>query len=94
MSYRIRIKTRWTGMVDGVERTVEPGEEVDVDIATFRALVFQYNKAEAVTVEEIEEKAGKPAKKKKATGTKASKTKARRAPPKNKMQKEDTVKGG
>ncbi len=45
--------TGWTGKIDGEERTVKAGEEVDVDDATCRALVYQYLKAELVPLDEI-----------------------------------------
>jgi len=92
--FRIRMITPWTGMIDGVERTVRAGEEVDVDIDTFRALVFIHGKAEAVTVDEIVADAKKPKKPKKSKGTTASTIKGRRTPDKDKMLKTSTQKSG
>jgi hypothetical protein len=93
--HRIRMITAWTGNLDGdpqgEKTSVAAGEEVDVGISVVRALVLQYNKAELVTVEEIEAKAKEP-EKKKQTGKTASQTKGRRVPPKDKMVKESTDK--
>lgn len=82
--FRIRMKSQWTGTIDGVKRVISADEEVDVDEATCRALVYVHNKADLVTVEEIEAAIKKP-KEKKPTKQTASTTKNRKKPPKNKM---------
>ena len=85
MPHRIRLKSAWTGMVDGEMKRVEAGEVVDVDLPTMTALCMQHQIAEPVPVEEIvAETKKKPATKKKDT-KKASKTKAQITPPKDKM---------
>ncbi len=86
-TFRIRMLTPWTGIVDGKERTVRAGEEVDVDRDTFHALVYVHAKAEVVSVEEIIAAAKKPKKPKKPPGKRASSTKAKGGPDKNKMLK-------
>lgn len=90
--FRIRMITPWTGMVDGAEQTIKAGEEADVDLDTFRALVFIHGKAEAVSVEEIEARAKEPKKKKDPKEKTASTTKNRRVPDKDKMTKSSTQK--
>lgn len=89
-TYRLRMKTPWTGKIDGKERTVKAGEEADVDANTYQALVFQYEKAEPVSVQEIEAKVKAP--KKKPTGRRASNIKAQTKPQQDKMQKTSTQK--
>jgi hypothetical protein len=93
--YRLRMKSGWRGKLDSTdpeseEVEVKAGEEVDVDIKTYQALVFQYNKAEPVSVEEIEAKAKAPTKK--PAGQRASKTKGKQKPDKDKMQKAASTK--
>lgn len=87
--HRIRMITGWTGKIDGEERTVKPGEIVDVDDTTCRALVYQYLKAELVPVEEIIAEAKKTPKER--TGQRASK-KGTKKPPKDKQQQAASVK--
>ncbi len=89
--YRIEMITPWTGKIDGEERKVKAGEQVDVDMTTCRALVFQYDKAKLVTAEEIIEQAKTPVKMKPG-GQRASRTKGKKKPDKNKMQQQATVK--
>ena len=94
-SYPIRMKSPWTGQIDGVEKRVETGEIVNVDLDTFRALVFQYEKAEAVSVEEMAELAASKEETpppKKTDTKKASRTKAQVKPPKDKMVKSSQTK--
>jgi hypothetical protein len=89
--FRIKMITGWTGKVDGKERHVKAGEQVDVDAATCQALVYQHLKAELVSVGEIEAKA-----KEKKTGTEKTRAsrKAPTGPKKDKMQKRSTQKQG
>lgn len=87
--HRIRMKSGWTGKVDGKERTVKPGEIVDVDDTTCRALVYQYLKAELVSLDEIIAEAKKTPKQR--TGQRASR-KAPNKPGKNKQQTAAKVK--
>ena len=82
--HRIRLLSQWAGTVDGKKRVVSAGEEVDVDDDTCRALVWTHNKAELVTLEEIEAEIKKP-KEKKPTKQKASTTKSRTKPKRHKM---------
>lgn len=90
-TYRIEMITPWRGKVDGKERSVKAGEQVDVDEATCKALVYQYDKAKLVPVEEIIEMV-KPKKKIKPSGNRASRTRASKGPPNNKQQKASRVK--
>ena len=90
-TYRIEMITPWRGLVDGKERSVRAGEQVDVDEATCKALVFQYDKAKMVPVEEIIETV-KPKPKPKPSGNRASRTRASNKPPKDKQQKASQVK--
>ncbi len=86
--YAIKMITPWRGMIDGVEQTVKAGEQVNVDMATARALVFQHDKATLVSAEElIAQSKPKP----KPSGTRASK-KGPKRPPKNKQQTAVNVK--
>ena len=87
--HRIRMKSGWTGKIDGEERTVKAGETVDVDDTTCRALVYQYLKAELVPLDEIIVEAKKTPKER--TGQRASK-KAPKKPGKNKQQTAANVK--
>ena len=89
--HRIRMITGWTGPVDGEIRNVKAGEEIDVDLATVRALVMQHSKAELVPVDEILAKAKTPPKKKPAA-QRASRTKGKKVPDKDKMVKGSTQK--
>jgi hypothetical protein len=66
--HRIRMKSGWTGKIDGEEQTVKAGEVVDVDDTTCRALVYQYDKAELVPLEEIIKEAKKTPKQRRIQG--------------------------
>jgi hypothetical protein len=87
--HRIRMKSGWRGKIDGEEQTVKAGEVVDVDHATCRALVYQYDKADLVPLEEIIKEAKKTPKQR--TGQRASR-KAPKKPGKNKQQTAAKVK--
>jgi hypothetical protein len=89
--YKIKMITGWTGKVDGKERHVKAGEEVDVDVATCQALVYQHLKAELVPVEEIIAKAKA---KKEPTKARASRKRAPTGPKKNKMEMGSAQKQG
>lgn len=87
-TYAIKMLTPWTGKIDGVERTVKAGEQVNVDMTTVRALVFQYDKAEMVSVEDlIQQSKPKP----EPTGQRASR-KGKKTPDRNKQQTTSNVK--
>lgn len=90
-TYRIEMITPWRGKVDGKERSVKAGEQVDVDEATCKALVYQYDKATLVPVEKIIESV-KPKAKAKPSGNRASRTRARKGSQKDKQQKASNVK--
>jgi hypothetical protein len=94
-TYPIRMKSPWTGQIDGVEKRVETGEIANVDLDTFRALCFQHDKAEPVSVEELAEiataKKKKPPPKDKPKN-RASRTKAQISAPKDKMVKASKAK--
>lgn len=87
-TYAIKMITGWRGKIDGEERTVKAGEQVNVDIATARALVFQHGKATLVSTEELIAQS-KP--KAKPSGQRASK-KGPKRPPKDKQQTASNVK--
>lgn len=90
-TYRIEMITPWRGLVDGKERSVKAGEQVNVDEATCKALVFQYDKAKMASVEDIIETV-KPKKKTPPSGKRASRTRASKGPPNDKQQKASQVK--
>ena len=77
--YRLKLKSGWRGKADSTdpeceEKEYTAGEELDVDRKTYHALVFQYEKALPVSVEEIEAKAIEGAKPKGTQRKRASKT--------------------
>jgi hypothetical protein len=90
--FRIKMITGWTGKVDGEERHVNAGEEVDVDAATCQALVYQHLKAELVPIGEIIAK--EKEKKQTASKPRASRKRAPTGPKKDKMQRGSTQKQG
>ena len=78
--YRLKLKSGWRGKSDSTdpeceEKEYKAGEELDVDVKTYQALVFQYEKATPVSVAEIEAKAIEAAKPKGSQRTRASKSK-------------------
>ncbi len=78
--YRLKLKSGWRGKADSIdpeceEKEYKAGEELDVDVKTYQALVFQYEKAAPVSVEEIGAKAVEDAKPKGAQRKRASKSK-------------------
>jgi len=90
LKYRLRMKSPWRGKLDSTDPDgqavdVKAGEEVDVDMKTYEALVFQHKKAEPVSVAAIEAKARTPAKK--IIKKRASHTKAKQVPDKDKKQR-------
>ena len=91
-SFRVKFKTAWQGKKDkeSEKESFKPDQIADVDMDTFRALVFQHSIAEAVPVDEII--AAVKDEKKPATGQRASRKKAKTEPDKDKMQRAATTK--
>lgn len=78
-TYRLRLKSGWRGKADSTdpeceEKEYKTGDEIDVDVKTYQALVFQYEKAMPVSLEEIEAEVLEKAKPKGTPKTRASKT--------------------
>lgn len=92
--FRVKFKHRWSGpaVVGGDKKQYSPGDIEDVDTDTFTALVFRYEIAEAMSVEEIEAQAIEKEKPKKPTGQRASRKKQATAK-KDKMVRSAANKG-
>ena len=81
--YRLKLKSGWRGKADSTdpeceEKEYTAGDEIDVDRKTYSALVFQYEKAEPVSVGDIETKAAEKAAPQKKPTSRASRTKGKK----------------
>lgn len=94
--FRIEFLSAWKGKIDSKsdEEKIQylKGQKVNVDMGTFRALCFTHNIAKPLSVEEVIAEVT-ATKKKKPSGTRASRTKAQQEPEVDKMVKTSSTKG-
>ena len=99
MKYRLRFLSGWDGKADSTDPECEKkqykaGDELDVDVKTYQALIFQYAKAEPVSVEDIEMNALKtktpPQKKNQRRASNTTNKKTGKIKGQDKMQRNST----